>query len=244
MKVRYNKQYSQALDRYMEYKIYGEVGRPVLAFSSQDGHYYDYENFGMIDVLMPFIESGRIRVICADSIDAETWSDTSGDPCRRIQRQEQWYHYIADELIPVVRLYEGEKLIVTGCSMGGYHAGNFFFRRPELFDTLIALSGLYQADFFFGNYHDKLVYDNSPQDFLPNMPADHPYLALYRQKRIILCVGQGAWEEDQLNSTRQMDRILREKQVPAWVDYWGYDVSHDWEWWRKQIVYFMGKALG
>ena len=244
MRVRYNKQYSQALGRYMEYKVYGEVGRPVLAFSTQNGHYYDYENFGMIDVLMPFIESGRIRVICADSIDTETWSDTLGNPSRRIQRQEQWYHYIADELIPAVRFYEGEKLIVTGCSVGAYHAGNFFFRRPELFDTLIALSGLYHADFFFDNYHDKLVYDNSPQDFLPNMPDDHPYLALYRKKRIILCVGRGKWEEDMLNSTRQMDRILKEKKVPAWVDYWGYDVSHTWEWWRKQIVYFMGKVVG
>ena len=78
----------------MEYKVYGEVGRPVLAFSTQNGHYYDYENFGMIDVLMPFIESGRIRVICADSIDTETWSDTLGNPRRRIQRQEQWYHYL------------------------------------------------------------------------------------------------------------------------------------------------------
>lgn len=47
-----------------------------------------------------------------------------------------------------------------------------------------------------------------------------------------------------LNSTRQMDRILKEKKVPAWVDYWGYDVSHNWEWWRKQIVYFMGKVVG
>jgi len=28
--------------------------------------------------------------------------------------------------------------IVTGCSMGGFHAGNFFFRRPDLFDTLLA----------------------------------------------------------------------------------------------------------
>ena len=28
--------------------------------------------------------------------------------------------------------------IVTGCSMGGFRAGNFFFRRPDLFDTLLA----------------------------------------------------------------------------------------------------------
>ena len=93
-------------------------------------------------------------------------------------------------------------------------------------------------------YTVKLDCFEDVHDFLPNMPDDHPYLALYRQKRIILCVGRGEWEEDMLNSTRQMDRILKEKKVPAWVDYWGYDVSHTWEWWRKQIVYFMGKVVG
>ena len=54
-----------------------------------------------------------------------------------------------------------------------------------------------------------------------------------------MCVGQGAWEAELLYSTRQMDALLKEKNVPAWVDYWGHDVGHDWAWWRKQIVYFM-----
>jgi esterase/lipase superfamily enzyme len=29
--------------------------------------------------------------------------------------------------------------------------------------------------------------------------------------------------------------------VPAWFDYWGYDVNHDWPWWRRQLPYFLGK---
>ena len=40
-----------------------------------------------------------------------------------------------------------------------------------------------------------------------------------------MCVGQGAWEEELLYSTRQMDALLKEKNVPAWVDYWGHDVD-------------------
>ena len=131
---------------------------------------------------------------------------------------------------------------ITGeiCS---YDAGNFFFRRPDLFDTLLALSGLYYAGYFFPNYQDSLIYDNSPQDFLRQMPDDHPYWHIYRQRRIVMCVGQGAWEDELLDSTRQMDALLKEKNVPAWIDYWGYDSAHDWAWWRKQIVYFMDHLL-
>lgn len=240
----YCRSYSHSLGRDMEYKLYGTTGRPVVVFPSQDGRFFDYENFGMVGVLSPWIESGKIRLICVDSIDKETWSDTNGDICRRIELHERWYHYIIDELLPVVTKPD-ESLIVTGCSMGGYHAANFFFRRPDLFDTLLSLSGLYNADYFFGpNYNNELVYANSPLDFLPNMPADHPYLDIYRHKQLIFCVGQGLWEDDLLASTRRLEQVLKEKQVPAWFDYWGHDVSHDWMWWRKQIVYFMGKIIG
>lgn len=186
---------------------------------------------------------GRIRLICVDSIDRETWSDVNGDEERRIRLHEQWYHYIIDELLPAVRRYDGETFMVTGCSMGGYHAGNFFFRRPDLFDTLLALSGLYHADFFFPHYTHPLVYDNSPYDFLQQLPEEHPYMDFYRRRRIVMCVGQGAWEDDLLESTRKMDALLRAKRIPAWVDYWGHDVSHDWCWWRKQVVYFMQKLV-
>ena len=239
----YEKKYSHALGRDMEYKTYGDQGHPVLVFPSQNGRFYDFENFKMTDVLAGFIESGKIRLICCDGIDGETWSDANGDQHQRIVLHEKWYHYIVDELIPEVRHSEDETFITTGCSMGGYHAANFFFRRPDLFDTLLSLSGIYYAGFFFHNWTDPLVYDNSPYDYLRNMPADHYYWDIYRQRTIIMCVGQGDWEDDMLYSTRQIDAVLKEHQVGAWVDYWGYDVAHDWPWWRKQIVYFMEKLL-
>lgn len=244
MKIEYIKHWSNSLNREMEYKTYGTEGRAIVAFPSQDGRFFDYENFGMIDVLKPWIERGQARVICPDGLDWETWSNYGGDPRWRIEQQERWFHYVMDELLPAVRRSDDETFITTGCSMGAFHAGNFFFRRPDVFDTLVALSGLYHANYGFGGYHDDLTYANSPQDFLPNMPADHPWMGLYRQRQIIICVGQGRWEDELLESTRQLDEILNRKGIPAWIDYWGFDVDHDWPWWRKQLAYFMEKVLG
>ena len=130
------------------------------------------------------------------------------------------------------------------CCKAYESVANFFFRRPDIFDTLIAQSGLYHASYFFGNYSDELVYSNSPEDYLTWMPRDHYYWDEYRKRRIIVCCGQGNWEEDLLASTRRLDTILRDHGVPAWFDYWGFDVAHDWCWWRPQIRYFMGKVLG
>ena len=89
-----------------------------------------------------------------------------------------------------------------------------------------------------------LVYANSPADFLSNMPEDHYYMDLYRQGKMTICVGQGAWENETLTGTRRLDEVLRRKGIPVWVDFWGYDVCHDWDWWYRQVDYFMPRLLG
>lgn len=236
--------YSQHMGRNMEYLVYGTSGRTMLVFPSASGRYFDYESFDMIHVLAPFIESGKLKVVCCDGIDDESWAAKDRDGRSRIEAHERWYNYINEELVPKIKSTPEERLIVTGCSMGGYHCGNFFFRRPDLYGAVVALSGIYKADYFFNDYKDDLVYLNSPIDYLPNMPADHYYWDMYRNSTMIFCVGQGAWEDELLESTRQLEGIIKSKGINnAWFDYWGLDVAHDWPWWRVQIVYFLEKIL-
>ena len=71
------------------------------------------------------------------------------------------------------------------------------------------------------------------------MPADHPYIQMYNQRKIILCVGQGRWESEGIRTTAQMGNIFYRKGIQGWTDFWGYDVDHDWPWWKKQIRYFL-----
>lgn len=240
MNTRYFKEYSHILDRDMEFKLYGDGGKPCFAFPPQNGRFFDFENYGMVDTIAPWVEEGRVMVVGVDAIDGETWSNTGAAPRWRLELQEKWFAYVTDELLP--RVYElgaaPVKGITTGCSMGALHAANFFFRRPDLFDTVVSLSGLFDANFFFGNYHDDLTYANSPLQFLPNMPPDHPWLDLYRQSNIVICSGQGAWDEEMMAHERRLESILHVKGVPVWADYWGLDVCHDWPWWRKQLPYF------
>lgn len=242
MQVNYQKWFSQSLGRDMEYKVYGDGKRSMLVFPSQDGRFFDFENFDMINVLAPHIDNGELRVICCDSIDWETWSNANADANWRIEQHERWYNYIIDELIPSVRRGT-ETFIASGCSMGGFHSGNFFFRRPDLFDSLLAFSGIYHASYFFGSFSNTLVYLNSPIDYLQWMPDDHFYWNIYRQRKIVCCVGQGKWEDDLLESTRRLDTILAQKGVPHQFDYWGFDSDHDWPWWRKQLAYLIGRVL-
>ncbi|MEE3457615.1 MAG: alpha/beta hydrolase-fold protein, partial [Lachnospiraceae bacterium] len=158
----------------------------------------------------------------------------------RAWKQELYFHYIVDEAMPIILERTGGKLpMTTGCSLGANHAVITMLRRPDLFSGCLALSGVYDSNVFFKGWMNETLYDNSPECFLPNMSPDHPYIDEYNQKQIIICVGQGAWEEDGVRSLRYLDSVFREKGIGAWCDFWGYDVNHDWPWWFKQMRYFI-----
>ena len=48
-----------------------------------------------------------------------------------------------------------------------------------------------------------------------------------------------AWEQDGLPSYYKLKEAFEQKNIPAWFSEWGHDVAHDWEWWRKQMPYFL-----
>lgn len=62
--------------------------------------------------------------------------------------------------------------------------GEPVFRRPDLSDGLISLSGTYDARLFFGDYMDELVYYNSPYQCLKNMCQEHPYIKLFNRSTL------------------------------------------------------------
>jgi esterase/lipase superfamily enzyme len=243
MKIEYHKWFSSSLGHDMELKVYGWYGKPMLVFPAQGGRFYEYEDFKMIDAISDYIEAGKIKVFTVDSIDNQSWANYGIHPADRARRHEDYDRYITQEVAPFITencASTSQRVIVTGVSMGAYHAGNFFFRHPDIFDTLIAISGLFQLRIFIGDYSDDNVYFNSPLYYLPNI--DDPwYLDQYRNSRIIVGVGQGSWEDDMLADARELQRILSEKNIPHWVDYWGHDVNHDWPWWRQMMPYFLEK---
>ena len=227
--------FSQSLGHDMELVVYGHAGQPVIAFPSQDGRATDWEGFGMVDACYDLLENGRLMLVTVDGIDWQSWTNVAAPIHERARRNDDYQRYVVDEVVPFARDAAGSASVwVTGCSMGAFHASNAFFRRPDVIDGLIALSGLYQPTLFVGDYSDDHVYFNSPLYYLPGL-ADPWHLERYRRSRIVFCCGQGAWEDECLRDTREIQRILEAKGVPATFDYWGHDVEHHWYWWKKML---------
>lgn len=241
MRVGSEKWFSNNLRQDMELKIYGHAGKPIVVFPAQEGNFNEYEGFGMIEACRNFIENGKIQVFTIDGIDRQAWVNKRIHPAHRAIRYNQYESYLIEEVVPFIHHVSGynyNKFLATGCSMGGYHSANFFFRHPEVFDSLIALSGVYTLKLFIDDYMDEQVFYHTPLAYLSGL-NDSWYLDQYRQSQIVVCVGQGPWEDDMIVDTKKLKSILEHKNVPCWVDFWGKDVEHDWPWWRKQMPYFL-----
>ncbi len=248
MQISYYKEWSRYLNREMEFKVFGHGGRPVLVLPCLSGRFYDWENFGMVEKASWWLERGQVQLFCADSIDGESWANGGGDLRRRAEMQEKWFLYLTRELYPrMMELNGGQNqgnAIAAGTALGATHALNCVMRRPDLFNGLIALSGLYGTQPYFGDSMDDLVFRNSPLRYLREMdPADPQLEPCRKVDPFIVCVGQGGWEDDALASTKELLAELERLELPVHAELWGYDVTHSWEWWQKQWNLFLSRIL-
>ena len=237
--------YSERLGRDMNVKIYGHYGPAFIAFACQNGNSNDFVENGMIDALSWFLENGKMKLFCIDSNDIETVSVKGWDRAHSAYLLEMYHQYVVNELVPFVLNEQGDhgEIYLIGCSMGASHAANNFFRRPDLFSGFIALSGKYDLSWFFGGYFDDNVYNNSPTDYLRNMPNDHPYIEMYNQKPMFVVIGSGAWEWLVSDSNYELAKIAEEKGIHIDFNFWDENSTHDWPSWHYQMPYFIEKIL-
>jgi esterase/lipase superfamily enzyme len=234
----------EGLDRPGTVIRYGHFGRPVIAFPSEAGRAWDYENNGMVDAVSDLIEAGRVKLYAVDSFDHLSWSHYALPTEERAKRHATYENWVINHVVPTIDHdspgHQG--IVTTGCSLGGYHAVNFALKRPDLFSTAISLSGNFDPTTWRGwGEIGQATYFNNPLAYVQNMHGAH--LDWVRTSvQILLVVGQGAFEvhpTKSLPGARALARVLQDKGIPHQLDEWGYDAAHDWPWWRKQIAHHL-----
>lgn len=245
MHVEFLSHWSGTLGREMLVNRYGHGGMPIVVFPSSGGSHTEFADFGMVDAARDFIEWGKVQFFTVSSIDQESWLHPTKPIHDRALAHTQYDKYIINECIPFIKHKTGwfDPMMTTGCSMGAYHALNFFLTHPDVFQKTLCLSGIYDARYFAGDYNnDPLVYENSPADYIWNQ-NDGWFIDRYRSADIIVATGHGAWEDDGLPSFYTLKRAFEEKNIDAWFAEWGEDAVHDWVTWRVQLPYFLDKLF-
>lgn len=235
--------HSPALGMDMPVASYGDRGRPVLLFPTAAGDFLEAERMWLVKAVEPLIFAGRVRLFVVESINRMAWMDDGLPTPEKARRQALYSRYVEDEVVAYIRSTVGAdwaRVVATGASFGAFYAANAFFRRPDYFDGLIAMSGFYDlGPSYLHGYGDENVYFNNPASYVPGLGGE-ALDTLRHRAQIVLVTGQGAWEAP--HRTREFSDLLRHKEIPHTCDLWGYDVAHDWPWWRQMLPYYLDRV--
>ena len=239
MKREIHQWYSPRLNKNMEIAVYGHFGFALLMLPTAAADYLEYERFHLIAALEPYIVAGKVKVFSINSINSEAWLNNRMHPRHKAIRHQQFNAYVEEEVVPFIRTHSSHEtpIVTTGASLGALHAANLYFRRPDLFGGVIAMSGVYDLTTYTKGYYDEDVYFNSPIHYLPNLQDDFYLPRLRSARHIHILTGSGDYEDPE--SSRKLSEILHSRGIPHELDIWGWDMRHDWPTWRAMLPYYV-----
>jgi esterase/lipase superfamily enzyme len=241
MNREYYKWFSSALGKDMEMLVFGHAGDAIIFFPTRTAHFYDYENWGIIDAIKDKIEQGLFQVYCVDSIDAESFY-ASIHPSDKIKRHLQYEDYILNEVLPLIRNKNSVSNIITaGCSLGGYHAVNIAFKYPQFFNKVIGMSSRYDLTLstelfpnLFDGYFDEDIYFNMPTRYVANL-TDPEVLKKLRKLTINIIIGK---EDPFFENNQQLSSSLTAKEISHHLHVWD-DEAHRPRHWRQMVQVYL-----
>jgi esterase/lipase superfamily enzyme len=195
----------------------------------------------MVDAVGGLLEAGRLKLYCVDSFDAASWSNQVLPVEERARAHGRYESWILEQVVPFIHADTGGEIIVTGISLGAYHAANFALKRADLFPLAICLSGNYDPAAWNGwGERGEAAYFNNPMDYVEHLGGEHLDWLRERLSLLLVC-GQGMWEDSTgaLESSRALAGRLAAKGIRHELDLWGHDVPHDWPSWRAQIAHHL-----
>lgn len=237
--------YSPRLGMDMPIVRYGNWGHPLILYPTAGADLLDCERFFLIKSIEPLLFAGRVTVFAINSINSHAWMNKSVSVPEAARRQALYSGYVEEEVVPHIRRAvqdDSARIGVTGASFGAFHAANQFFRRPDLFDTLIAMSGFYdlEGDYTHGFMNDD-VYFNNPTSFVPNL-GGAALDTIKHASQIHIVTGQGQWEHPE--NSRRFSTLLWEHGIWNNLDMWGHDMKHDWPTWRQMLPHYLAEKVG
>lgn len=225
--------YSHILQRDVEMLVHGQHGYPVVIFPTTWGRFFEAKDRGLIEAARWFVDRNFRQLWSIDAFTDESWYNKGAHPGHRAWNHVRYDRFLNEEFIPQLQERSPTgKVAVAGASFGGYQAANFAFKHPDKVSHLFTMSGAFDIRNFTDGYYDENIYFNNPVDFLPG--ANDPNLW---QMKIIL--GTSEWDIC-LDSNMRMARVLRDKNIPHWLDVRGWQ-EHDWPLWREMFPDYLSR---
>ena len=172
MSDRYMRLPSKSMQRSVHLWCYGHFGPPVVVFPSAAGFAHEWQQQGMIDMLRPLLNAGKMKLYCPESNVAQAWTKKEGTLDERMEHHHRYEQFVLNELTAFIAEdchLSDPPLQAIGCSLGAMYAANFALKYPKRFRRAICMSGRYLATELTKGEQSMDVYFNSPIAYVSNM---------------------------------------------------------------------------
>ncbi len=233
MKEDYYKWFSPHLQREVQMLSFGHAGYPVVVFPSSKGSFHETRDMGLINAAKWYIDEGLIQIFCPESNDAQSFYNKSIHPHQRIQNHVAYDKMICHEVVERIRLSTPvAKVVMAGCSFGGYHAANFAFRHPGYVSHMFSMSGAFDIRSFMDGYNHDDIYFNSPLEFIPNLQDQEIW-------NMDIVLGTSNWDIC-YEANLKLHDTLTKKGLNHWLDV-RPDRNHDWPVWLEMFPHYLSR---
>ena len=242
MNAHHHELYSHAIGASGSVAAYGHYGRPVLAFPSEGGKAYDWQDNGMIDTLSDLLDGGPDQALLRRFLRRRRRGRTSRSRSRSARastaatsRGSSTTWCRSSSTTPAARSSPpGSRSARSTPPTSPSSARTCSRSRSACRATTTRRPGTAGAS------AASAAYFNNPLDYVGQFGGDHLDWLRSRLSLLLVC-GQGQWEDTtgSLESTKRLAGLLAEKGIRHELDLWGYDVPHDWPSWRAQIAHHL-----
>ncbi len=243
MKREYHRWHSPRLGIEMGVVVFGHWGSPLIGFPTSAGDEWELEGQSMIGALADFIDGGKVKFYCVNTVNGYGFYDKAAHPFHRSYVQAMFDSYLREEVVPFIYnncQTQGIAISTMGASFGAYHAANSLFKHPDVIKRCFAISGVYDVKNFMDGMYDDNFYFNNPVDYLANL-NDPWQLGHLATCDIHITTGTGPWENS--GPSYRLSEILASKGIDHHLDNWGPQGGHDWPYWKHQMREYLGRLF-
>ncbi|MFT4855267.1 MAG: esterase/lipase superfamily enzyme [Algoriphagus sp.] len=118
---------------------------------------------------------------------------------------------ICHEVVERIRLITSlARVVMAGCSFGGYHAINFSFRHPAYASHCFYMFGAFDIRSFMDGYQHDYIFYNSPLEYLPGLHD-------YELRNFDMLLGTSNLDSC-LDANLKIHETLKSKNINHWLD--------------------------
>jgi len=150
---------SKHLGKEVSVAIYGHYGFALLLFPSITDNFLENEESGLIKSLKPYIDKGKFTAFSIGGVNFDSWLNDELSNEEKSKKHFDYNQFIVEEVLPMMFGQCGGPvpIIVCGAALGGYHAANIYFKRPDLFYGVISISATYNIEHITNGFFDEKI---------------------------------------------------------------------------------------